>query len=81
MAGLAEKEDLEDLATSFTMPIFKIPSNMLKQVSEIYTISVFNIFEEEFIESLQYYVSSLNNNGMIIIIFSFCGTELHSFIR
>jgi hypothetical protein len=62
MAGWAEKEALEDLATSFTMPILKIPSNMLKQVSEIYTMTVFNMYEE-FIESLGYYVSSLNNDG------------------
>jgi len=52
MAGWAEKEALEDLATSFTMPILKIPSNISKQVSEIYTITIFNMFEEEFIESL-----------------------------
>ena len=63
MAGWAEKEALEDLATYFTMPTLKIPSNISKQVSEIYAITIFNMFEEEFIESLWYYVSSLNNDG------------------
>lgn len=67
MAGWAEKEALEDLATSFTRPILRTPSNMLKQVSEIYTRTVFNIFEEEFVESLGYYVSSLNNDGPIAV--------------
>ena len=63
MAGWAEKEALEDLATYFTMPTLKIPSNISKQVSEIYAITIFNMFEEEFIESLWYYVSSLNSDG------------------
>ncbi|RLN15841.1 hypothetical protein C2845_PM02G00460 [Panicum miliaceum] len=67
MAGWAEKEALEDLATSCTIPMLRIPSNMVKQVSEIYTVTVFNIFEEEFIESLGYYVSSLNIDGPIAI--------------
>uniref|UniRef100_A0A0A9BNI3 Protein FAR1-RELATED SEQUENCE n=1 Tax=Arundo donax TaxID=35708 RepID=A0A0A9BNI3_ARUDO len=67
MAGWAEREALEDLATSFTVPILRTPSNMLKQVSEIYTRTVFNIFEEEFIESLGYYISSVNNDGLIAV--------------
>ncbi|WVZ60298.1 hypothetical protein U9M48_010343, partial [Paspalum notatum var. saurae] len=65
MAGWAEKEALEDLATSFTMPILRFASNMLKQASEIYTITVFNIFEEKFVKSLGYYMSILNNDGLI----------------
>lgn len=67
MAGWSEREALEDLATSFTRPVLRTPSNMLKQVSEIYTRSVFNIFEEEFIESLGYYISNLDNRGLIAV--------------
>ena len=57
--------DGQTLWRILTKPMLRIPSNMLKQVSEIYTVTVFNIFEEEFIESLGYYVSSLNNDGQI----------------
>ncbi|KAL5219565.1 hypothetical protein ABZP36_020249 [Zizania latifolia] len=67
MAGWSEREALEDLAASFTRPILRTPSNMMKQLSEIYTITVFNIFEEEFVESLGYYISSLDNDGLIAV--------------
>jgi FAR1 DNA-binding domain/MULE transposase domain/SWIM zinc finger len=56
MVGWSERESLEDLAASFTKPILNFPSNLLKQVSEIYTRSVFNVFEREFIDSLGYHV-------------------------
>lgn len=67
MAGWSEREAVEDLATSFTRPVLRTPSNMMKQVSEIYTTTVFNILEEEFIGSLGYYISSLDNNGLIAV--------------
>lgn len=61
LAGWHDRESLEDLASSFTRPILKTPSNMLKQVSDIYTRTVFDIFQEEFVESLGYYVDKVED--------------------
>lgn len=59
MAGWYERENLEDLATSFTRPVLKTPSNILKQVGDYYTRTIFDIFQEEFVESLGYYVDKI----------------------
>ncbi|XP_072992246.1 protein FAR1-RELATED SEQUENCE 9-like [Typha latifolia] len=64
MAGWSEREALEDLATSFTRPNLKTPSNMLKQVADVYTRTIFNIFQEEFVESLGYDVDKIED-GLI----------------
>ncbi|KAJ4755699.1 Protein FAR1-RELATED SEQUENCE 5 [Rhynchospora pubera] len=61
MIGWSERESLEDLASSFTKPILDFPSNLLKQVSEVYTRSVYNIFEREFVDSLGYYVEKIED--------------------
>ncbi|KAJ6825855.1 protein FAR1-RELATED SEQUENCE 5-like [Iris pallida] len=61
LTGWHEREALEDLATSFTRPILKTPSNMLKQVSEIYTRTIFDIFQEEFVQSLGYFVDKIED--------------------
>lgn len=61
LAGWNDRENLEDLATQFTRPILKTPSNMLKQVSDIYTRTVFDIFQDEFVESLGYYVDKVED--------------------
>ncbi|WOL02612.1 protein FAR1-RELATED SEQUENCE 5-like [Canna indica] len=80
MVGWYERESLEDLATSYTRPILRTPSNMLKQVADIYTRTVFDIFQEEFIESLGYFVDkiedgvvskfSVTNNDDILTLFT-----------
>lgn len=62
MAGWYEREALEDLATQYTRPLLKTPSNMLKQVAEIYTRTIFDIFQEEFVESLGYYVDKIEDS-------------------
>ncbi|KAJ3672838.1 hypothetical protein LUZ60_006212 [Juncus effusus] len=61
MAGWSERESLEDLASSFTKPVLNFPSNLLKQMSGMYTRSVYNIFEKEFVESLGYYVERIED--------------------
>lgn len=61
LIGWHDKENLEDFATSFTRPVLHTPSNMLKQLSEIYTRTVFDIFQEEFIESLAYYADKVED--------------------
>ncbi|XP_020092267.1 protein FAR1-RELATED SEQUENCE 5-like [Ananas comosus] len=61
IAGWCEREALEDLATSFTRPVLKTPSNILKQVADVYTRAIFNIFQDEFIHSLGYYVDKIED--------------------
>nr|CAD1832904.1 unnamed protein product [Ananas comosus var. bracteatus] len=61
IAGWCEREALEDLATSFTRPVLKTPSNILKQVADVYTRAIFNIFQDEFIHSLGYYVEKIED--------------------
>lgn len=61
MVGWSERESLEDLAASFTKPILNFPSNLLKQVSEVYTRAAYNIFEKEFIDSLGYHVEKIED--------------------
>ncbi|CAL9100275.1 unnamed protein product [Musa textilis] len=61
MTGWYEREALEDLATSYTRPILRTPSNMLKQVADIYTRTIFDVFQEEFVESLGYFVEKIED--------------------
>lgn len=56
-AGWHERKALENLVTTqYTRPLLKTPSNILKQIAEIYTRTIFDIFQEEVVESLSYYV-------------------------
>ncbi|XP_074564927.1 protein FAR1-RELATED SEQUENCE 5-like [Curcuma longa] len=61
MAGWYEREALEDLASSYTRPILTTPSIMLKQVVDIYTRTIFDVFQEEFVESLGYLVDKIDD--------------------
>ncbi|KAG6477257.1 hypothetical protein ZIOFF_066510 [Zingiber officinale] len=61
MAGWYEREALEDLASSYTRPILSTPSNMLKQVVDIYTRTIFDVFQEEFVESLGYLIDKIDD--------------------
>jgi hypothetical protein len=49
MAGEPKKEAVEDLATP-SNTCYKNPQNMPRHVSGIYTRTVFNMFEDEFVE-------------------------------
>lgn len=51
MAGQYEKEVQADFATANTRPVLKTPSPIEKQVSEIYTRTMFDFFQEELVES------------------------------
>ncbi|MQL70829.1 hypothetical protein Taro_003116 [Colocasia esculenta] len=55
----SEKEAEADFATAYMKPPLKTPSPMEKQAAEIYTGAVFDKFQEEFVESLGYYVDKV----------------------
>ncbi|XP_039134932.1 protein FAR1-RELATED SEQUENCE 5-like [Dioscorea cayenensis subsp. rotundata] len=61
MATQYEKEAEADFATVYSKPPLKSPSPMEKQAAEIYTNAVFDKFQEEFVESLGYYVERFEN--------------------
>lgn len=52
MTAQYENEIQLDLATINNRPVLKTPSHMEKQVSEIYTRTIFDLFQEELVESL-----------------------------
>lgn len=51
MAGQYEKEVQADFATSNGRPVLKTPSPMERQASEIYTRTIFDLFQEELSQS------------------------------
>lgn len=61
MAVWYEREALEDFASSCTRPTLKTPSSMLKQAAEIYTRTVFDVFQDEFVESLGYFADKIED--------------------
>lgn len=65
MASRHEKEAEADFATVYTQPILRSPSPMEKQAAEVYTRAVFDIFQEEFVQSLAYYVDKVETGGQI----------------
>lgn len=65
MASRHEKEAVADFATTYTKPILKSPSPIEKQAAEVYTRAVFDIFQEEFVQSLAYYVDKMESDGQI----------------
>jgi len=56
MAAQYEKEAQTDYATVYSKPVLKTPSPIERQAADIYTNAVFDKFQEEFVESLGYYV-------------------------
>ncbi|PKA56785.1 Protein FAR1-like sequence 5 [Apostasia shenzhenica] len=65
MAVWYEREALEDFASSCTRPTLITPSNMLKQAAEIYTRTIFEVFQKEFVESLGYFIDNIDSGGVI----------------
>nr|XP_010930351.1 protein FAR1-RELATED SEQUENCE 5 [Elaeis guineensis]XP_029122440.1 protein FAR1-RELATED SEQUENCE 5 [Elaeis guineensis] len=51
MAGQYEKEIQADFATTHNRPVLKTPSPLEKQASEIYTKTIFDLLQEELVES------------------------------
>ncbi|XP_020586089.1 protein FAR1-RELATED SEQUENCE 5-like [Phalaenopsis equestris] len=56
-----EREALEDFASSYTRPSLKTPSSLLKQAAEIYTRTIFDAFQDEFVESLGYFADKIED--------------------
>lgn len=61
MAGQYEKEVQADFSTANSRPILKTPSPMEKQASEIYTRAIFDIFQEELVESSGFLVDKIED--------------------
>lgn len=61
MAVWNEREALEDLASTCTRPTLKTPSSILKQAASIYTRTVFDVFQDEFVESLGYFTDRIED--------------------
>ncbi|OAY63886.1 Protein FAR1-RELATED SEQUENCE 9 [Ananas comosus] len=51
MAGQYEKEIQADFATIHTRPVMKTPSPLEKQASDIYTKTIFELFQDELVET------------------------------
>ncbi|PKA60606.1 Protein FAR1-like sequence 5 [Apostasia shenzhenica] len=64
MMSQYEKEFQEDIAIVYSKPPLKTPSPIEKQASEIYTKAVFEKFQEEFIQSLGYYVEKIEDGSI-----------------
>ncbi|KAJ6805579.1 protein FAR1-RELATED SEQUENCE 5-like [Iris pallida] len=61
MTSQYEKEAQADFATVYSKPQLKTPSPIEKQAADIYTNAVFEKFQEEFVESLGYYVEKIED--------------------
>uniref|UniRef100_A0A1D1Y705 Protein FAR1-RELATED SEQUENCE n=1 Tax=Anthurium amnicola TaxID=1678845 RepID=A0A1D1Y705_9ARAE len=61
MASQCEKEAQADFATAYAKLPIKTPSPMEKQAAEVYTGAVFEKFQEEFVESLGYFVENIED--------------------
>ncbi|XP_020590555.1 protein FAR1-RELATED SEQUENCE 3-like isoform X2 [Phalaenopsis equestris] len=64
MSSQYEKEAQEDLATIYVKPPLKTPSPIERQAADIYTNAVFEKFQEEFVESLGYYVEKIEHGSV-----------------
>lgn len=64
MSSQYEKEAQEDLATVYAKPLLKTPSPIERQAADIYTNAVFEKFQEEFVESLGYYVEKIEHGSI-----------------
>ncbi|XP_062233899.1 protein FAR1-RELATED SEQUENCE 5-like [Phragmites australis] len=65
MALRLEKEAEADFATLYLKPNLKTPSIIERQAASIYTRAVFEVFQEEFIQSLGYHADKVED-GMIL---------------
>ncbi|KAG6502293.1 hypothetical protein ZIOFF_042184 [Zingiber officinale] len=65
MASACEKEAQADFAAAYTRPLLKTPSPIEKQAAAVYTKEIFEKFQEEFIESLGYYVNKIEDGPNI----------------
>lgn len=65
MSGWLENEALEDFANMYTKPVLKTPSFMLKHASEFYTRTIFDIFQDEFVESLGYFGDKIEEGEVV----------------
>ncbi|RRT37087.1 hypothetical protein B296_00035857 [Ensete ventricosum] len=61
MASQNEKEAQADFAAAYAKPLLRTPSPIEKQAAEVYTKEIFDKFQEEFIESLGYYVDKIED--------------------
>ncbi|KAG0485514.1 hypothetical protein HPP92_009593 [Vanilla planifolia] len=64
MESLYEKEVREDLASLYSKPPLKTPSPIENQAAHVYTNQVFEKFQEEFVESLGYYVEKIEDGAV-----------------
>ncbi|XP_073114391.1 protein FAR1-RELATED SEQUENCE 9-like [Elaeis guineensis] len=60
-ASWYEKESQADFITLFEKPFLKTASPMEKQAAGIYTRTIFNRFQKEFVESLGYHVDKIED--------------------
>lgn len=58
-ASQCEKEAQADSSAAYTRPSLKTPSPMEKQAAEVYTGAVFEKFQEEFVQSLGFFVEKI----------------------
>lgn len=65
MALSFEKEAQANFVTAYSKPTLKTPSVIERQAAAIYTRAVFDIFQEEFIESLGYHADKIED-GVIL---------------
>lgn len=59
LANRYEKEAQKDFVTMFNKPFLRTASSVEKQAAGIYTRTIFNRFQEEFLESLGYQVDKI----------------------
>ncbi|MQM02039.1 hypothetical protein Taro_034810, partial [Colocasia esculenta] len=82
MANQYEKEVQADSATLSSRPVLKTPSPMEKQASDIYTKTIFDVFQEELLESSGFLMDKIDegvvskfrvaNLGFKIIVIRLC---------
>uniref|UniRef100_A0A0A9F4I4 Protein FAR1-RELATED SEQUENCE n=1 Tax=Arundo donax TaxID=35708 RepID=A0A0A9F4I4_ARUDO len=65
MALHFEKEAEADFATLYLKPTLKTPSVIERQAAGVYTRAVFDVFQDEFIESLGYHADKVED-GMVL---------------
>lgn len=61
IASRHEKEAQADFVTMYDKPFLRTASPMEKQAADVYTRTIFNRFQEEFVESLGYHVDKIED--------------------
>lgn len=64
IASWSEKEAQADFITLFEKPFLRTASPMEKQAAGIYTRTIFDRFQEEFVESLGYHVDKIEDGAI-----------------